>query len=81
MINSDKPSKKPLVYYYVIAAIVLMLLNALLFPTLLQRQVKEVGYSDFLKMVDSGKVTEVALEQDSEQIVFIAKNEDGKEAV
>ena len=81
MINSDKPSKKPLVYYYVIAAIVLMLLNALLFPTLLQRQVKEVGYSDFLKMVDSGKVTEVALEQDSEQIVFIAKNEDGKEAI
>ena len=81
MINSDKPSKKPLVYYYVIAAIVLMLLNALLFPTLLQRQVKEVGYSDFLKMVDSGKVTEVALEQDSEQIVFIAKNEDGKESV
>ncbi len=81
MLNSDKPSKKPLIYYYVIAVVVLLLLNALLFPAILQRQVQEVGYSDFLKMVDSGKVTEVALEQDSEQIVFIAKNEDGKEAV
>ena len=81
MLNSDKPSKKSLIYYYVIAVVVLLLLNALLFPAILQRQVQEVGYSDFLKMVDSGKVTEVALEQDSEQIVFIAKNEDGKEAV
>ena len=56
MIQSDKPSKKPLIYYYAVATIVILLLNALLFPSLLQRQVKEVGYSDFLKMVDAGKV-------------------------
>ena len=81
MIQSDKPSKKPLIYYYAVATIVILLLNALLFPSLLQRQVKEVGYSDFLKMVDAGKVTEVALEQDNEQIVFIAKDDSGKEGM
>ena len=81
MIQSDKPSKKPLIYYYAVATIVILLLNALLFPSLLQRQVKEVGYSDFLKMVDAGKVTEVALEQDNEQIVFLAKDDSGKEGM
>ena len=81
MIQSDKPSKKPLIYYYAVATIVILLLNALLFPSLLQRQVKEVGYSDFLQMVDAGKVTEVALEQDNEQIVFLAKDDSGKEGM
>lgn len=81
MIQSDKPSKKPLIYYYAVATIVILLLNALLFPSLLQRQVKEVGYSDFLKMVDAGKVTEVALEQDNEQIIFLAKDDSGKEGM
>ena len=81
MIQSDKPNKKPLIYYYAVATIVILLLNALLFPSLLQRQVKEVGYSDFLKMVDAGKVTEVALEQDNEQIVFLAKDDSGKEGM
>ena len=81
MIQSDKPSKKPLIYYYAVAMIVILLLNALLFPTLLQRQVKEVSYSEFLQMIDGKKVTEVALEQDNEQIIFIAKDESGKEGM
>ena len=81
MIQSDKPSKKPLIYYYVIAMIVLMILNAVLFPSLLSRRVQEVGYSDFLKMVDEGKVKEVSLEEDAEQIVFIAVNDENKENI
>ena len=81
MIQSDKPSKKPLIYYYVIAMIVLMILNAVLFPSLLSRRVQEVGYSDFLKMVDEGKVKEVSLEEDAEQIVFIAVNDENNENI
>ncbi|MDO4388412.1 MAG: ATP-dependent zinc metalloprotease FtsH [Eubacteriales bacterium] len=79
MIKSDQPSKKPLVYYALLAGLVLLLLNALVFPALLQRQVENVDYSDFLKMIDAGKVKEVALEQDSEQIVFVAEDENGRE--
>ena len=81
MIQSDKPSKKPLIYYYVIAMIVLMILNAVLFPSILSRRVQEVGYSDFLKMVDEGKVKEVSLEEDAEQIVFIAVNDENREVI
>ncbi len=79
MIKSDQPSKKPLVYYALLVGLVLLLLNALVFPALLQRQVENVDYSDFLKMIDAGKVKEVALEQDSEQIVFVAEGENGRE--
>ena len=66
------PPKKPLIFYYIIAMIVVMLLNALLFPSVLERQVTEVPYNEFLDMVDEGHVTEVALSEADEQLVFIA---------
>ncbi len=42
---------------------------------MMQRQVTEVGYNDFLDMVDSGQVQQIAYEADNEQIVFIATDE------
>ena len=38
----QKPSKKPLIFYYMAALLILMLLNALIFPSMLSRQVIEV---------------------------------------
>ena len=63
-----KPPKKPLLYYAAICAVVLMLMNALVFPRLLSAQVREVGYSDFLIMLDEGKIDTVELADD--QIIF-----------
>ena len=79
--DGKKPNRKPLIYYYTIALIVLMLLNALLFPSLLQTRVTEVPYSDFLQMVDDGVVTEVAIEEDDEQILFMTGSEEDGDAV
>ena len=81
MIENKTPNRKPLIYYVVIVSAVIMLLNAFVFPALLQRQVQPVGYSDFLKMVDDGQVKEVQLDQDSEQLIFLAENDEGQEAV
>ena len=81
MIENKTPNRKPLIYYIVIVSAVIMLLNAFVFPALLQRQVQPVGYSDFLKMVDDGQVKEVQLDQDSEQLIFLAENDEGQEAV
>ena len=78
MDSQNKTPKKPLIFYYLIAMLVLMLLNALLFPALLQTSVTEVGYNEFLSMVDDGKVEEVA--RDDTEIVFTAKDENGKES-
>ena len=80
MIEPNKSkARKPLIFYIIIAALIIMLLNAFVFPVLLQRQVVTVGYSDFLTMVDKGQVKEVQLDQDSEQMIFLATNEEGQE--
>ena len=73
--------RRNIAFYYVIALLVLILLNALLFPSMLQRQVTEVGYNDFLNMVDNGQVQEVAYESDNEQIIFIATDSNGQEQI
>ena len=79
--QDKKKPRRSLIYYYVVTLLILMLLNALLFPSLLQRQVTEVGYNQFLDMVGNGQVKEVAYEDAEEQIVFIATDENGKETV
>mgnify|MGYP002514940018 CR=1 FL=1 len=66
MIKDSNQNKKPLIFYMAVAVIVIMLLNAFVFPMLLQRQVQEVGYSDFLKMVDSKQISEVSMDENGE---------------
>ena len=75
----NKAPKKPLIFYYLIAMLVIMLLNALVFPSLLSTQVTEVTYSDFLNMIETRSVEEVAMETD--QIIFTAKDAEGKLSV
>ena len=81
MLDNENPSKKPLVFYVTIAMVIIFALNAFVMPMLLTRQVQEVGYSDFLQLVDKGRVTEVSLDQENNQIVFIAKDDADQEQV
>ena len=81
MINDPSQNKKPLIFYMAVAVIVIILLNAFVFPMLLQRQVQEVGYSDFLKMVDSKQVSEVSMDENGEQLIFITKGKDGQDSI
>ena len=81
MINDPSQNKKPLIFYMAVAVIVIILLNAFVFPMLLQRRVQEVGYSDFLKMVDSKQVSEVSMDENGEQLIFIAKGKDGQDGI
>ena len=67
--------RKPLIFYYIIAMVVLMLLNALVFPMLNTVKVNEVSYNTFLKMVDEKQIAQVQL--DDTQIVFTTTAEDG----
>ena len=71
-VNDKKPSppKKPLFFYYIAAIVAVLLLNALLFPSVLQERVTEVSYDEFLSLIDKGEVSEVAFEEADQQIVF-----------
>ncbi len=78
-VNGRSPSKRPFIFYAIIAFVVIMLLNALVFPSMLKRSVLEVGYDQFLEMIDEGKVTEVAYDEYNGEFVFIAKKEDNEQ--
>ena len=79
--KKPSPPKKPLLFYYGVALIVLMLLNVFLFPSMLERQVYEVPYSQFLDMVDAGQVSQVDWDTTQEQLLFLAVDESGREGV
>ena len=75
--NGRTPPKKPFIFYAIVAMIVIMLLNALLFPSMMERSVVEVGYDQFLEMIDNDEVKEVSYDEYSGEYVFIAENENG----
>ena len=81
MLDNENPSRKPLIFYVTIAMIIVFLLNAFVIPMMLSRQVQEIGYSDFLKLVDEGRVREVSLDQQNDQIIFIAKGDTEEEQI
>ena len=74
--EEQKKPKKSLIYYYSIALIIIIVLNSFVFPTLMNRQVKEVDYNTFLDEVQQGKVDEVVL--GTNQLTFSIKDTDGK---
>ena len=72
----QKP-KKPLIIYYLIALLVIILLNAFVFPMFIGGDVKEVDYGTFLTMVENKEVSKVQLEGDT--IYFIDNSEEGQQ--
>ena len=63
-----KPPKKPLMYYYSIALMVLLLFNFIAVPWMAERQIKEVDYGTFMTMTEERNIKEVEIE--TNQIVF-----------
>ena len=68
-----QPNKKPFIFYYMIALIVIILINSLLVPQIVQRAVKEVDYNTFMQMTYDKQIDEVQIQDN--QIVFTAKND------
>lgn len=67
---------KTWLYYYLITLLVVMMLNAIFFPRVMEKSVKEVGYNEFLQMVDSSSVSQVAMT--ANKIVFTEKGNENK---
>lgn len=70
--NEVKQPKKPLLYYYGIVLLILMLFNFLAAPYLAQRQIKEVDYGTFMTMTENKEIGQVEIE--SNQILFTSKD-------
>ena len=75
-LNSKKPEKRPLYVYYIIAAVIIILLNVLLLPAIEGRKVQTTDYSTFLTGVEKDYVKTVEIQDD--YIYYVAES-DGQE--
>ncbi|MDD7048657.1 MAG: ATP-dependent zinc metalloprotease FtsH [Lachnospiraceae bacterium] len=65
-----KNNKRPLIFYYVLAMIVLLLLNLLLVPKINSAQIEDSTYGNFLEMLDKGEVKQVQVDSQDSVIYF-----------
>ena len=69
-----KKPKKPLLFYYAIVLLVLLLFNFLAMPWLAQRQVQEVDYGTFIEMAANKELGQVEVQEQDNQIIFTNKD-------
>lgn len=67
------PTKKPFIYYYFLVILIVMILNALVFP--MMEHTVEVPYSEFITQLDAGNVKDVYMSSDETQIQFSTKDQ------
>ena len=78
MPEPKKSPRKPMIFYYFISLLVLLLFNALIMPMFMGDQATEVDYSVFLEAVEENRVSQVQLSSDGQQIMYIATDNNGQ---
>lgn len=73
--NEVKKPRKPLIYYYTIVLIAIILFNFLAMPLISGARVKEVDYGTFITMTQNKEVGKVEIQAQENQIVFTDKDE------
>ena len=73
--NEVRSPKKPLIFYYIVAMLLVMLFNFIAMPWLSQYQVKDVDYNTFVTMTQQGEVGRVEIQEQDNRIVFTSKDE------
>ena len=71
-----KTPKKPLLFYYAVALLVLFLFNLLAMPWLAEHQIKDVDYNTFVSMTEKKEIGQVEIQQQDNRILFTSA--DGK---
>ena len=73
--NEVKSPKKPLIYYYLAAILLVVLFNMLAMPWLAEHQIQEVDYNTFVSMTEKKEIGKVEIQQQSNRILFTDKDE------
>ena len=77
--GNKKPEKIPMYVYYIIAGIIIILLNMLVVPAVQERSVQKTDYSTFIQSVEKGEVTKATVEEN--YIYYEIGSEDSDDAV
>jgi len=78
MADPKQTPKKPLIFYYLISLLILIIINAFVLPSFLRRQLTEVDYSTFLTALEEGRVLEVEMSADGQELAFVALDRHGE---
>ena len=70
-----KPPRKPLIFYYVVAMLAVILLNSLAVPWLAQHQIRDVDYNTFVEMTEKGEIGRVEIQEQDNRILFTDRDE------
>ena len=73
--NEVHSPKKPLIFYYMVAMLLVMLFNFIAMPWLAEHQIKEVDYNTFVTMTEQGEVGRVEIQEQSNRILFTSSDE------
>ena len=73
--NEVHSPKKPLIFYYMVAMLLVMLFNFIAMPWLSQYQIQEVDYNTFVSMTEKNEIGQVEIQQQSNRILFTDKDE------
>ena len=68
--NEIKTPKKPLLYYYLVAMLVVLLFNFLAMPWLAEHQIKDVDYNTFVSMTEKKEIGQVEIQEQDNRILF-----------
>ena len=73
--NEVKSPKKPLIFYYMVAMLLVMLFNFIAMPWLSQYQIQEVDYNTFVSMTEKGEIGRAEIQEADNRILFTSKDE------
>ena len=72
--NEVRSPKKPLLYYYMVALLLVMLFNFLAMPWLAEHQIRDVDYNTFVTMTENGEIGKVEIQEQENRILFTDTN-------
>lgn len=70
MLKNLKDPKKPIIFYYAVSLVIIMLLNFVLFPLLNQRSLNKVAYSEFVSMLEKGEISKAYINKAENKLSF-----------
>ena len=73
--NEVRSPKKPLIFYYIVAMLLVMLFNFIAMPWLSQYQIQEVDYNTFVSMTENGEIGRAEIQEADNRILFTSKDE------
>ena len=73
--NEVHSPKKPLIFYYMVAMLLVMLFNFIAMPWLSQYQIQEVDYNTFVDMTEKGEIGRAEIQEADNRILFTSKDE------